>query len=279
MKAKSHSTWPKHSLNFMPYLSVMFVLFMLFLSYRSFSQSFTDFDKQKSAYYDEPHFGFSLAYTSMSNPDAPYHEVHRQSGFTMQIYYKKYNLDKGDTRMYWQNKSIGDLLNLLVREIQTDKGAEREEGSVLSDLIGKTSWGWNVNNARRLSTAVGFNLNDYIIGATYAERFNGEPVNLKTSEPQGYYWATGPSVFVDYVLTNDLVLQAFASYSLSMFRAVSVSNAVKDKSYPKPHFANINIELQTSLRLYGGIDYTWLINRGALPNKTRRLDVVVGFRF
>ncbi len=242
-------------------------------------QSFQTFDQQKKPWYDEFHFGVVPVFTIMSNPEAPYAESHRVAAITMQIYYKKYNLDKGDTRMFWQNRSIGDLLSLLVREIRTNEGVDREEGSVLSDLIGSTSWGWNVNEGKRLSLAAGFNLNDYIIGATYAERLNGEPVNLSTGEPQGYYWTTGPSLFADFVLTDQLVLQTFASYSISMFRLVSVSNAVEDKSYPKPHFVHLHAELQTTLRLFAGVDYTWLVNRGDLPNQTRRLDFFVGYRF
>lgn len=260
-------------------LMLVVILGILWVGTPGHTQSFIDFDKQKRPFYDEPHFGFSLSYTMMSNPDAPYPEAHRQNGPTLQLYYKKYNLDKGDTRMFWQNKILGDLLFLLGKKIATDKGVTREEGSVLSDLIGSTSWGWNLNESNRISTALGFNLNDYIIGATYFERFNGEPVNGSTKEPQGYYWATGPSLFVDYVISNQLVLQTFASYSFSLFKAVSVSDAANDKSYPKPHFVHLNVELQSSIRLYGGLDYTWLINRGDLPNKTRRLDIILGFRF
>ncbi len=271
----AHKTQSTFSVQFVR----IFFFIMLLSSENLVGQSFDGFDMQKNSYYDEPHFGASLSYTFMSNPEAPYSEEHRKSGFTMRVFYKKYNLGKGDTRMFWQNKSLGDLLNLLVQQIQTNTGVAREENSVLSDLIGSTSWGWNIIDKDRMSGALGFNLNDYIIGATYFERQNGEPVNGTTGEPQGYYWGTGPSVFFDYVISNHLVLQSFASYSLSMFRLVSVSDAIKDNSYPKPHFAHINLELQTTFMLYGGVDYSWLINRGDLPNQTRRFDVFVGLRF
>jgi hypothetical protein len=128
--------------------------------------------------------------------------------------------------------------------------------------------------------AFGFNLNDYIIGSTYiytdAQGVKQTPI---TTEPQGYYWGGGPSLFFDYALSEKLVLQTFAAYSLAFWGPVSLSYAQEDKSYPKPHFLHLNAEIQTSFHLYGGVDFTSLINRGDLPNDTKRIDFIVGYRF
>lgn len=183
--------------------------------------------------------------------------------------------------MFFQNKTIGDAIFILGKEITTGKGAERSETStVTTGLIGWTSWGWNVIDRPKSSFALGFNLNDYIIGATYiyTDPF-GQPLSPVTTEPQGYYWAGGPSFFFDYQISEKLNLQSFASYSLAFWRPVSLSYAVEDKSYAKPHFVQFNVELHTPFHLYGGVDFTSLINRGDLPNSTKRFDLLVGYQF
>lgn len=232
-------------------------------------------------FYGWGHWGVALSFSSLSNPAAPNKSAHSISGLAIKLDYKKYNLERGGKRMFFQHKTIGDLLFLLSKEVRKGQGAERAENSTLSTgLIGWTSWGWNVLGNNKSSIAVGFNLNDYIVGSTYvytnAQGVKQTPV---TTEPQGYYWGGGPSFFYDHQLTDKLVLQSFLGYSLAFWRAVSLSYAQEDKAYPKPHYLHLNAEVQTSFHLYAGFDFTAQLNRGDLPNKTKRLDLLVGYRF
>lgn len=257
---------------------ILLCLFSISLS----AQSLDGFKNGKDVFYDGyGHWGFSLSISSLSNPAAPNPDAHSITGLALKIDYKKYSAEKGGRHMFFQNKTIGDLLFILGSEIRNDKGAERGENSALTTgLIGWTSWGWNLIGKEKTSLAFGFNLNDYIIGSTYVyTNSQGQPQTPITTEPQGYYWGGGPSVFFDYALSEKLTLQTFASYSLAFWRPVSLSYAQEDKSYPKPHFFQLNAEIQTSFHLYGGVDFTSLINRGDLPNDTKRIDFIVGYRF
>lgn len=245
------------------------------------AQSLSDFSISKNPYYENTHWGFTLSFSNLSNSEAPNPSSHRVSGVTMKIDYRKYGLGKGGKRMFFQNKTIGDAIFILGSEIISGKGAERSETSTITTgLIGWTSWGWNLTDAAKSSLAVGFNLNDYLIGSTYIYTDAlGQPQTPITTEPQGYYWAGGPSVFFDYQISEKLNLQSFASYSLAFWRPVSLSYAQEDKSYPKPHLVQVNLELHTPFHLYGGIDFTTLVNRGDLPNSTKRLDILIGYQF
>ncbi|MBL7873092.1 MAG: hypothetical protein JNM78_15855 [Cyclobacteriaceae bacterium] len=252
-----------------------------FLSPISSAQTLDDFNVGKNEYYGNGHWGLALSFSSLSNSAAPNPSSHRVTGFTLKIDYKKYNLGKGGKRMFFQNKTIGDMIFILGSEITSGKGAERAENSALSTgLIGWTSWGWNVLANGKSSVAIGFNLNDYILGSTYVYTdAQGQKLSPITTEPQGYYWGGGPSLFFDYQISEKLNLQSFASYSFSFWRPVSLDYATKDNSYEKPHFMEFNVELQTKFQVYGGVDFTTLINRGDLPNRTKRFDIIVGYRF
>jgi hypothetical protein len=260
---------------------VLFLCGIFFPKINTFAQSLADFSVGKNEYYGNGHWGFALSISSLSNSAAPNPSVHSITGLALKVDYKKYNLEKGGKRMFFQNKTIGDALFILGSEITSGKGAERGENSTITTgLIGWTSWGWNIVAKDKATVALGFNLNDYIIGSTYVyTNAQGQKQTPITTEPQGYYWAGGPSLFFDYQISENLNLQTFAAYSLSFWRAVSLSYAEKDNSYAKPHFLEFNAELQTKFHLYGGIDFTTLINRGDLPNSTKRFDVIVGYRF
>lgn len=263
------------------FLGSAFILSFVF-SLSLSAQSLESFKNGKDEFYDGfGHWGFSLSISNLSNPAAPNPDAHSMTGLTLKIDYKKYSFEKGSRHMFFQNKTIGDLLFILGSEISSGKGAERSESSTISTgLIGWTSWGWNLVGKEKASVALGFNLNDYIIGSTYIySDSQGQLQSPLTTEPQGYYWGGGPSLFFDYAISEKLVLQTFAAYSLAFWRPVSLSYAQEDKSYPKPNFLHLNAEIQTSFHLYGGVDFTSLINRGDLPNDTKRVDIIIGYRF
>lgn len=250
------------------------------MSITGFSQQLKDFGYGKYDFYEYDRWGFGLMLSSMANPGMPYAENHRKSAVSLKIDWKDYYIDKGDRRFYWQNKSIGDLFSLLSAAIKDGSNIERKEETVLSHLIGFASWGWNLNNPGRTSIAAGFNINDFILGSySYERTAQGIPVNGKTREPHGLYYGVGPSVFFDYAITDRLVIQSLGTFSYNVFRLVAVSDAEKDKSYPRPHLAQISVELLSSAKINAGLDYTWIMDRGENNNKARRFDLILTYRF
>lgn len=248
-----------------------------------FSQSLEDFKLgkenfylEKGGYKNSDKFAVALSISSLANPAAPNPDAHNRTAPAMRIDWKRYHIGKGRSRRFFQNKSIGDLLTLLGRP----KGVNREEGSSFSTFIGWASWGWNIIAKDRHMFALGFNVNDYVVGSTciYTDTF-GNPLSPVTQEPQGLYYGSGPSLFYDFAISEKMILQVHTAYTATFWRPISLSYAQEDKSYPKPHFYHLNAELQTSFKLFVGFDFSMLINRGDLPNDTRRLDLLIGYRF
>ncbi|MBX2899105.1 MAG: hypothetical protein KF775_05630 [Cyclobacteriaceae bacterium] len=260
--------------------NLLTALFVVLCCSATQAQNLADFQLGKNDFYDEGHWGFALSYSAITNRQAPSPDNHNASGFAMKIDWKKYRAGSGERRFFYQNKSLGDMIFVLGSEIRRGTGVERGENSALSNLVGWSSWGWNVVSSSKLNVAAGFNLNDYMIGSTYIYRTGQVAQSPVTLEPQGYYWGGGPSAFVDYLVNDKLMIQGFAAYSIAGWRAVSVSYATVDNNYPKPHFLHLNLELQSNLfHLYGGIEYCRLINRGDIPNNTTRFDLIIGYRF
>jgi hypothetical protein len=256
------------------------LLFICFISFQVNGQQLEDFRFGKYDFYDYDRWGFGLMLSHMSNPGMPYPEQHRRSAASLKIDWKNYYLGKGERRFYWQNKSIGDLFSLLSSAIKDGSNIMRKEETVLSHFIGFASWGWNVNNPGRMSIAPGFNINDFILGSyTYERTAQGQLVNGKTPEPHGLYYAIGPSLFIDYAISKSFVIQSLTTFSYNVFRLVAVSDAIKNKDYPRPHLVQISTEVLSSSKINAGIDYTWIMDRGANNNKARRFDIILTYRF
>jgi hypothetical protein len=255
---------------------------LLLLVHEVGAQELADFKygKKTKQFYGNSHFDFGLLVTNMSNPGAPYPESHRKTGISFKISSKRYSLEKGKRRFYWQNKSVGDAFSLLGAVMKDASNTKRKEESILSHLLGFGSWGWNIKKPTRTSAAIGFNVNDFMIGSHNFERDNlGQLINGKTIEPQGLYYGLGPSFFYDFAITDKLVLQTLTTYTVGVYRLVSVSDAVKNDQYQKPHLAHLAVELLTSKGFNIGVDYTRVIDMGTNNNKTTRVDLVLGYRF
>lgn len=215
----------------------------------------------------------------LSNEAAPRPEIHRRQGFTASLAVHKVDFDHDGGPFLYQNKLVFDLFLILNNQINGD-GSEfwRKEASSLSTgVLGWFSKGWNVFSEDRFNIAVGGNLNDYFLVSSI--RPDTSNSLLYSLEPQGYYFAGGPSLFADVALGKSFILHAHADYSMSYWRPATPSYLTADESYLKPHFGSAQLSLQSRWGLFAGIDYNWVINRGNLPNDTKRVEVLFGMRF
>ena len=243
------------------------------------SQTLSDFKYLNYPYENEWYLGVALSSSNLSNTKAPRPEKHQLSAFSGEIELKISSFQKGDYRYYFQHKLIPDMLVLTKQAINVSTNVlYRDESSYLANgIFGWHSWAWNINKPGKASLAVGLNVNDYFLGSTYYN--DTTTYNWISAEPQGYYFAAGPTVVANYLLNKSFMLEAMASYSISYWRAVSLSYATVDNKYPKPHFGQINVEVMSAWGLFAGVDYNFIINRGNIPNNTSRLDLMLGFRF
>jgi len=243
------------------------------------AQNLSDFKYLNYPYENEWYLGIALSSSSINNTQAPRPEKHHLTAISGEIELKNSSFKRGDYRYYGQHKLIPDMLVLTKQAIDINTNVlNRDESSYLANgILGWHSWTWNLNKPTKVSYSLGLNLNDYFLGSTYNTDTTSN--HWVSPEPQGYYFAAGPTFIGNYLLNKSFMLELMASYSVSYWRAVSLSYATVNNKYPKPHFAQINLELFTTLGVFAGVDYNFIINRGDIPNNTSRIDILLGFRF
>lgn len=242
------------------------------------AQKLDDFVFVDKQYGNDAYVDLVASYSISRNPKAPNPDGHHVQGFTGKLSLRSVHFDVGEQKTLYQHKLLFDLILIIDSHLAgNDKALARQEGSGLTTgIIGWYSTGWNVFKTDRLSGAIGVNLNDYFLTNSYRLDFPKD--DLTSIEPQGYWFAAGPSVFLDVGLNKYFLLHTHAFYSMSYWRAASLSYAERNDHYPKPHFGNFSFEVQSKWALFAGMDYSWLINRGNNPNNTKRLDFLLGFR-
>lgn len=245
-----------------------------------YCQTLADYRYLNEVLDDESFFGVGISRSHLANPAAPSPENHSQSAFTLYFDIRKIRLQPGKASIYFTNQLLGDLLLLLQRTTENPSAFNRSESSSISSgLLGWINVGWNLSGPGKFQPFLGFNHNDYFIGSTYVSDTIPYNANQGTYEPQGYYFAAGPMAGFRASLGKFAILESRTTYSLSYLRPVSVSYAVRNDDYPKPHFLNIQLECMTKWGLFGQLQTHRMINRGDIPNNTRRWDATLGFRF
>lgn len=256
------------------------LLVLMCITLSANSQDLSRFYYFDKPYEDDTYLDISLTFSFLRNPVAPYPSEHHLNGKSGDLSMRSIHYGLGESRFLYKHKLLFDLFLIVENQVNGDGSAyyRQVESSVTNGIIGWFSFGWNFISTDRLCMALGGNLNDYFLGNTYRIDTFG---HVKSYEPQGYWFAAGPSLFADYALTDFLVLHSHFSYSIGYWRAVSLDYADTEinDAYPKPHVAGLNIQLQTRWGIYTGLDYTRLINRGYNPNKTTRVDILLGFKF
>ena len=84
---------------------------------------------------------------------------------------------------------------------------------------------------------------------------------------------------VDYLAGDFLLINLKTSYSIGYWKAVDVSDAVKEENYPIPHFFGTSLELLTPYGVFIEIDHNRIVNNGQNANQGNRTDFNLGFKF
>lgn len=257
---------------------LLFALFCLWASL-SHAQSLTEFAYLGDEYGGNTYVGLMVKKSRIANPEAPNAEAHSKEAFGGEVNIRSANFDLGGFKYSFSYKLLPDLIFILDNKISGDGAAfdRREESGLTGGVLGWHGFGWNVIAGDRVAVAPGFNLNDYFIAASYLESDSSK--QLVSLEPQGWYLAAGPSLFVDVLLTRFLMVQTQFDYSFAYTRPVSLTYGVSDDDYPLPHVWHASAELVSSIGLFAGAEFQQLVNRGAIPGNTRRLDLTFGFKF
>lgn len=261
-----------------------FLLFFTFYCSDFSAQSLKDFKYLGDVYNDELYLGLYPTYTNSWNKVAPNAEKHKLSGFSGEFSMRKIRFDQGKSRWSWQHKLFIDIWLILNQALQkgNDQAIYRNEETAFSNgIIGWIDYTVNINKPdNRFLMSLGINHNDYFYATTYAVDTLTSGESWASFNPQGYYLAAGPSIILNYLPLDFLMIELSTSYSFSYVKAVDLSYATyKTEFNEMPHWGQVDLELQTAWGFFSGFNYNWIINRNIIPSKGKRLDLLMGFRF
>ncbi|KAB1064872.1 hypothetical protein [Salibacter halophilus] len=257
-------------------------LFLSVFVMGSMAQSVNDLGWFRDSYTDQTYIGLGLNHTWISNDEAPNPDAHKRSGWTVKLESRKITYEQWKSSRYWEHKMFGDIINYYANYRKGDASIYVSESSHISTgLFGWWSWVWNVTKPGRFSAAGGLNLNDFFLHSSYVKDENSQydRISNKTRiEPNGYYFATGPSIRMNYMITSGIQLEYFGSLSIPFGRVTPEDFENQNDDYPNPFFLNNNVEIISSYGFYAGFSFTDIINRGDNPNSSMRRDAYLGFR-
>jgi hypothetical protein len=257
---------------------IMVLLGLCILHASAYAQSLKEFTYLKDKFEGEGYVMASGVLVNLSNKDAFINpQAHNQTVPFIDIYFLKPRFSLGGLNRRVDYKLITDIFWLF--KTITEKDASKLNASVGSTLstglIGWQMFHWNVTAKQNRTISLGFSLNDYFIGSINQDTMG--KITLK--EPQGWQIGIGPAVGINQRLSNEFILMASTAYVVNVLRPVSISYAQEDNAYPKPHVWHGNITLMSKWGLFTEMQISQLINKGNIPNATRRIDFKLGFAF
>ncbi len=246
------------------------------------AQDIDDFQWFGDDYEDQLFLSLGANNIHISNNDAPNSNNHKQSGTTIKLDLKQTNFEKGGASMYFENKLMGDLILYADRYLKgKDSFYQEEESGLSSGLIGWWSFLWNITEPNRYQLAVGVNLKDFFLTAAYPKDLSkpySNPSNTAVQEPNGNYYAAGPSIAARFIVNQLLLLEYKGELSIPFGRIESNKLEDYDGNYKNPYFMNHSLEATSSKGFFLGYELSSIFNRGDLPNNTKRSDLYIGFR-
>lgn len=194
------------------------------------------------------------------------------SGFTINCSFHANSYEGGGLRYDFENSTLGDLIFLLFNIKEMD-------GRATEQAFGSGFIGWhqayiNVVATKRLLIAPGLSYGDYIFASKRADDSQG----ARILDPAGYFLHIGPAVKATYLITNNLWVDAFATYDVAFQVGKPSAEYKGTKGYPRPGFLNIGGKIHhAKLRMFGGVRITQLLDSGDNNDSATRLDISLGY--
>lgn len=204
------------------------------------------------------------------------------SGFTFNIGVSRNEYNSGGVRVRYENPTLGDLIQGIPRAIKDAKGIVNNTQTSLTvnkwddhahggGLLGWLQYYMNVKAKERFLLSAGISMGDYMYGSRYAKLGGSK----EDQDPYGYFFVAGPAVMGSYVISSSYWIDAYVNYDLSFAKIKNRGTA----GYPKPHFLTLGADFHTTSKLFAGIRYNSLIDRGTNKDSSNRLDISAGIFF
>lgn len=252
-----------------------FITFLTSLCLMANAQSFKDLKKKNGENpFDEDILKVYLRHTSVSSK-----YTENYSGLTVNITVRNDSYEKWDSRVRYENPTLGDFLSLIpraVKDVQERKITKQKWDNHAhgGGLIGWVQYYLNAVATDRLLISPGISGGDYIYGSQYINP--AIESDKKKYDPYGYYLAAGPAIMATYLVNKKMWVDAYVNYDISFLK---VKNDSVDPDYAKPSFISIGADVYTTKKLFAGIRLNQIIDKGINEDNSKRLDISAGLFF
>lgn len=225
------------------------------LSFRSFAQ-LEDYD------------GLGIYYRFTANSYASNSDMNSLSYHGFGVDFMKSWYDESKTQLSYRNRVLGEFVSLIFPG--SFNKIVQDGPQVSSGFLGWLNVGRYVWKNEYLAISPGIALHDYVYAA-------------ENNEPNGYYLAAGPALFVDFALKESpLGLHFEASYAGSTRVSAQESELGDnfDRDAENPHFVNIQVEARYK-QYFLAVSPVFIVNRYEPTQHITpgsRLDLMIGFR-
>lgn len=227
---------------------------------------------------EELYLGVSLRNSNLAFPNAIPPENHQMTVWTGDWLLYRTNMEPGGFRYIMRNKVIGEIFYGFGENFDE---VVRHEGSTFSNfLLGSHTFTWNTLLRDRWALALGFNLNDLIVGSTFLVKDSlGSGISQFTPVPHGWYLGGGPSFMADFLINDFLLLEMQVDYTFHISNPVPLTYGEDAPEHPMPHQSFFSAHLVSGWGLYTGFEAAFLNDRTNYNGDARKLEWHFGFRF
>lgn len=256
------------------------LLTILFICEATFSLAqIQNFKYLGEDYWDyELYIGAAIRNINFEVPNAPNPSAHKGSAWTgdFQLYRSAPSVP-GKMRYMLRNKVLGEIFLSFGDNFDE---IYRDEGSTFSHfLMGSNSFAWNLLSHNRLQVALGFNLSDLVTGSTLVLQDSLGNDYRETPAPHGWYIGSGPSIFIDFLISPFLLLEVQYDYTFHFNNPVPLTYGIDSPNQKMPHQSFLSVNLMTSFGLYAGVDYSLMLDQNPAQFNHRKIDWLMGFKF
>lgn len=236
---------------------------------------------------DETLLNFSLNVVTLKNPVVQYEDGQKfgpylAPGFGL----SHYNFDQWGYRWGMEFKWVTDIFPEIYSLFEATY-INRPQEPMLSGFWW-TDMGTNVYVTEYFNVGVGGHFADYLVEIPDIDSANlttipNQPVPTAFQEPTGWYWAVGPTIYLDAGY-KQFFLSIKANYSFSYWRPRIREKEYEDAinkidGYPAPRFLYIDVTVNHDSGFFISFNRTMTIDRGIRDYKFSRNDLGIGWKF
>lgn len=236
---------------------------------------------------DETLLSFSLNVVTLKNPSLIYEDGQKFGPYIgLGFGLNHYNYDQWEFRWGMDFKWITDFTPEITKLFKASY-----DPTIKVPMLTGLWWangGTNVYTTEYFNVGIGAHFADYLVEIPDWDSAGnidpqGNQLAVKYQEPTGWYWAVGPTMYLDAGY-KQFFLTITANYSFSYWRPDIRDKEYEDDitkidGYQSPHFFYVDFTVNHDSGFFISLNKTLMIDRGSNSNKFSRNDLGIGWKF